>query len=50
MTTKILKRLYAWIVEPNFTYYVEVWENTYEQNSFNHDMKSKKAIRVAMKK
>ena len=49
LSTKILNSLYSSLVEPHFTYCVEVWGNTYRSYLQSLYRKQKRAIRIVCK-
>ena len=49
LSTKILNSLYSSLVEPHFTYCVEVWGNTYRTYLQSLYKKQKRAIRIVCK-
>ena len=49
LSTKILNSLYSSLVEPHFTYCVEVWGNTYRTYLQSLYKKQKRAIRIVFK-
>ena len=49
ISTKILDSLYSSVVEPHFTYCVEVWGNTYRSYLQSLSGKQKRAMRIVCK-
>ena len=49
LSTKILNSLYSSLVEPHFTYCVEVWGNTYRSYLQSLYRKQKRAMRIVCK-
>ena len=49
LSTKILNSLYSSLVEPHFTYCVEVWGNTYRSYLYSLYGKQKRAMRITCK-